>query len=106
MISTTNLIGVLLGVHPPKKELDRTWLANKRSVDWINGIVAKLAVPEYVKGRVDMDGADEDSAGAAAAGSGLSDEEEKSRFAQMIDELEKLAASARGASGIAVSLSV
>jgi len=67
MLSTTNLIGEMLGVQPRYKGDDPTWLQDCRSQDWINGVVARLQVPEYTKGFVVLEqeeGGDATDAGA------------------------------------------
>jgi len=70
MLSTTNLIGEMLCVHPRYKGDDPSWLQDCRSQAWINGVVSRLQVPEYTRGFVsnEEDEGDENPAGAAAAG--------------------------------------
>ena len=49
LLSATCLFAVLLGVVPPKKEEETTWLAQIRPPDrsWIRRMAAALKVPEY-----------------------------------------------------------
>ena len=44
MVSTTNIIGVMLGLHPPKNEDDSKYLAEYRTKAWINSVVMQLKV--------------------------------------------------------------
>jgi ubiquitin-activating enzyme E1 len=48
MLATTHLIAEMLGVWAPYGGDDPTWLADMRSKEWINGVVAGLTTPEYV----------------------------------------------------------
>ena len=55
MISMTNLIACMIKIHeakPPSEQNDpdNRWKAEFRSPEWINGIIASLPVPAYVKG--------------------------------------------------------
>mmetsp|Transcript_49018 Transcript_49018/g.138701 ORF Transcript_49018/g.138701 Transcript_49018/m.138701 type:complete len:1126 (-) Transcript_49018:239-3616(-) len=71
MISTTNLIGAMLGVHPTKVQDVDEYLTDCRSQQWINGVVSRLTVPEYVKGNVTV----EDEEGEEAKGADVNSEE-------------------------------
>jgi ubiquitin-activating enzyme E1 len=67
MLATTHLIACMLGVHAPYAGGDPAWLGGMRSAGWMNGVVAGLAVPPYVRGNVDTSGGGEEDAGAAKA---------------------------------------
>ena len=91
MLSTTHLVACMLGVHAPYAGDDAAWLADQRTEAWINGVVAKLAVPEYVKAVVDVStGAGEEEEGKAA------DEEAGASPAEVVAGLIKELAAFKG----------
>lgn len=59
MVAATNLFGVCVGLLPPRKESDKTYLPHQRSKEWINAVVQKLQVPEYSPGMINTDGDDD-----------------------------------------------
>lgn len=85
MMSTTNLIAEMLGVHTPYKGDDPSWVAEFRSQAWINSVVGRLQVPEYVPGFVNND-EDEDQPTGSAGGASVSD-----TLTGLLKELESLA---------------
>jgi len=66
MLSTTHLVAQMLGVEPPYPGDDPSFVADQRSNDWINSVVSKLTVPEYVRAIVDNDEEGENKEEAAA----------------------------------------
>lgn len=94
MVSTTNMIGAMLGVHPQKIQDDNTYLTECRSKQWINAIVARLTVPEYVQSTV-VNEEEEGEGTAEVKTDGASTEEQL--FA-LCTELEGMAGAAQGTS--------
>jgi len=70
LIALTNLIAATVGLVPQKKENDKTYLANQRSPEWINGIAKNLIAPEYVQGAINTEGDEEAKVDDSAAKSG------------------------------------
>jgi ubiquitin-activating enzyme E1 len=95
MINATNLYASMLALEshpvkpPPEVVLEQRWCAQFREPKWLNGIVSKLAVPEYKKGKVgDLTG-DEDGA-AAEADTGNPTEELNAIFDELLELAKQL----------------
>lgn len=58
ILSATCLFSVTVGLIPPKKENDNTWLQEYRDKSWIVGIAAGLSPPPYIQAPVNSDGID------------------------------------------------
>ena len=58
ILSATCLFSVMVGLIPPKKEEDHTWLQEYRDKSWIVGITAGLTPPPYLQAPVNSDGID------------------------------------------------
>jgi ubiquitin-activating enzyme E1 len=82
MLSTTHLVAQMLGAEPPYPGDDPSFVADQRSNDWINSVVAKLTVPPYVRVAVDND----EEGGEAKAGA--EDSSPIDDLAALIKELE------------------
>ena len=72
IISATNLFAHMLKVHPVKYGSEKNdeksrWMAQYRDEAWLASVLAKLPVPEYVQGKVSMEGATDKSTGADEA---------------------------------------
>jgi hypothetical protein len=64
MVVVTNLLGCMLGVHPPKKDADGPeYCGQYRSVSFVQGLPCCKQAPEYVRGFVDMSGENSESDG-------------------------------------------
>jgi len=75
MIAATNLIGAMIGANPVKEDGDTDYLKNQRSVAWMDSVITKLTVAEYIGGGVkvddDPDAANSGTGGAIAANNGV-----------------------------------
>eukprot|EP00428_Durinskia_dybowskii_P061198 CAMPEP_0170384462 /NCGR_PEP_ID=MMETSP0117_2-20130122/16010_1 /TAXON_ID=400756 /ORGANISM="Durinskia baltica, Strain CSIRO CS-38" /LENGTH=1179 /DNA_ID=CAMNT_0010640211 /DNA_START=97 /DNA_END=3636 /DNA_ORIENTATION=- len=58
VLSATCLFSVMVGLIPPKKENDDSWLQEYRDKSWIVGIAAGLTPPPYLQAPVNSDGID------------------------------------------------
>ncbi|KAJ1422617.1 hypothetical protein B484DRAFT_452286, partial [Ochromonadaceae sp. CCMP2298] len=58
VLSATCMFSVMVGLIPPKKEGDDTWLKEYREADWIANITAGLSAPAYMQAPVNSDGID------------------------------------------------
>ena len=93
MISMTNLIACMIKIHeakPPSEQNDpdNRWKAEFRSPEWINGIIASLPVPAYVKGKVQDLEEDHKKAGGE-------EEDPEAEFAELEGLLTELTALAK-----------
>jgi len=89
MVSTTNLIAAMLGVHQPYPGDDPSWAREYRSQAWINSVVARLQVPEYSRGFVSNDEDDGDAAASSASGDSPAE-----TLTGLLKELESMASAA------------
>lgn len=92
MIAATNLFACMLGIHEEKhpSEMNKTfaakWKAEFRGPKWLATELARVTVPEYVKGTVaDLD-SEEGGAGAEAA-----EAEAEEQMKALLEELTELA---------------
>eukprot|EP00656_Telonema_subtile_P056245 TRINITY_DN8945_c0_g4_i1.p1 TRINITY_DN8945_c0_g4~~TRINITY_DN8945_c0_g4_i1.p1 ORF type:complete len:976 (+),score=373.96 TRINITY_DN8945_c0_g4_i1:219-3146(+) len=96
MINTTNLYASMfcLPTHPvkppPEVVLPERWQAEFRKPEWINGIISKLAVPEYKKGKVGDLTEEEGGEAATAADDGGVESELKALFVELIALAQKM----------------
>jgi ubiquitin-activating enzyme E1 len=56
VLSATCLFSVMVGLIPPKKEGDHTWLHEYREKSWIVNIASGLSPPPYLQAPVNSDG--------------------------------------------------
>jgi hypothetical protein len=93
VMTGANLFACMLKIHPEKppseqNDPEHRWMEKYRDVEWLNGVVASLPVPEYVKGGVDD--LDDDQA-AAGKGGAVDIETEFAKLEQLCVDLEALA---------------
>jgi len=89
MLATTHLIAEMMGVHTPYDEtLGGTWVADMRSAAWMNGVVAKLAVPAYVPSVVVNEEEEKDGGAAEDKGPAAGTKSAAEMLGELIKELE------------------
>lgn len=99
MIAASNMFACMLQVHPAKhasvnNDQDNRWMAKFRDVKWLTKVLAKVKVPEYVEGKVSMEG-DEAAGGDADADD---DSEAIAKVEALLDELMATVAKGKPAS--------
>ena len=95
MVAASNLFACMLQVHPAKhasvsNDADNRWMAQYRGGKWLSKTLSKVGVPEYVKGKVSMEG---DDAGGAD-GDDAGDAEDIAKVEALLAELNATAAAA------------
>jgi ubiquitin-activating enzyme E1 len=89
MLATTHLVAQMLGAEPPYPGDDSSFVSDQRSNEWINEMVSKLKVPEYVKTSVDNDEEGESKENNSGAADAETESSPVAELEALIAELEK-----------------
>jgi hypothetical protein len=101
MVAVTNLLGCMLGVHPPKKDADGPeYCGQYRSVSFVQGLPCCRQPPEYVRGFVDMSGENSESDGQSNAAKMQEQQDAVRTLEGLLDSLKTVASQLGGESNI------
>jgi len=95
VVSVANLLGCMLGVHPPKKDEDGPeWCQEYRTQSFVQGLSCVKQAPEYTRGFVDMSGEDNENDGEQGSAAKLQEQQDAIKTLEgLLDNLKSVSQS-------------